>query len=81
MCSVCFFYVSIFEMILTHNTARKKFNYNGNNRCNNYKLFALRTYCNDKKVVASRRNKLRDHRFIQQKNHDAINPKHRKLCS
>ena len=68
-------------MILTHNTTIKLFYYNGNNRWNNYKVFGIRCYCNGKKVVASRHNKLRGNRFIQQKNHDAINPKHRKLCS
>ena len=60
---------------------RKKFYYNSNNRCNNYKVVAIRCYCNDKKVVASGCNKLRGNRFKQQKNHVAIIPKHRKLCS
>ena len=73
--------VSIFNMIYTHNTTRKKVYYSGKNCCNNYKVFAIRCYCNDKKVVVSCRNKLRGHKFIQQKNLDAINPKHRKLCS
>ena len=73
--------VSIFNMIKTHNTTRKKVYYNVKNRCNKYKVFAIRCCCNDKKVVASRRNKLRCNRFIQQKNLVAISPKHRKLCS
>ena len=68
-------------MILTHNTTIKMFYYNGNNRCNNYKVFGIRCYCSDKKVVASRRNKLRGNRFIQQKNLVAVNPKHRKQCN
>ena len=66
-------------MILTHNTTIKLFYYNGNNRCNNYKIFVRRCYCNNKKVVAGRRNKLRGNRFTQQKNLVAINPKHSKL--
>ena len=40
------------------------------------KVVAISCYCNDGKVVASRRNKLRDNRFIQQKNIVAINPKY-----
>ena len=59
----------------TH-TTRKKVYYNGKYRCNNYKAVAIRCYCNGKKVVASRCNKLRDNRFIQQKNLVAINPKY-----
>ena len=68
-------------MILTYNTTRKKVYYNGKNGCNNYKVVAIRSYCNDKKVVTSRRNKFRGNRFIQPKNLVAICPKHRKLCS
>ena len=68
-------------MISTHNTTRKKVYYNGKNSCNNYKVVAIRCYCNDKKVVVIRHNKLRGNRFKQQKNHVAIIPKHRKLCS
>ena len=56
-------------------------NYNGKNRCNHYKIIAIRCYCNDKNVVASRRNKLRGSRFIQPKNLVAINPKQRKFCN
>ena len=73
--------MSIFNMIWTHNTTRKKVYYNGKNRCNKYDVFAIRCCCDDKNVVASRRNKLRGNRFIQQKNLVAIIPKHRKLCS
>ena len=40
------------------------------------KIVAIRCYCNGKKVVASRCNKLRGNRFIQQKNLVAINPKY-----
>ena len=50
--------------------------YNEKNRCNNYKVVAIRCYYNDKKVVASRCNKLRGNRFVQQKNLVAINPKY-----
>ena len=45
----------------------------GKNRCNNYKVVAIRCYCNDKKVIGSRCNKLRSNRFMQQKNLVAIN--------
>ena len=55
--------------------------YNGKNRYNKYEVFAIRCCCEDKKVVASCRNKLRGNKFIQQKNLVAIIPKHRKLCS
>ena len=55
--------------------------YNGKNRCNKYEVFAIRCCCDEKKVVASRRNKLRGNWFIQQKNIVAIITKHRKLCS
>ena len=68
-------------MIYTHNTTRKIAYYNRRNRCNNYKVFAVRCYCKEKKVVASRCNKLQGNRFIQQKNLIAVNPKHRKLCN
>ena len=45
----------------------------GKNRCNNYKVIAIRCYCNDKKVIGNRCNKLRSNRFMQQKNLVAIN--------
>ena len=73
--------VFIFNMTQTHNTTRKKICYNRKNRCINYKVVAIRCYCNDKKLVATRCNKLRGNRFIQQKNLVGINPKHIKLCS
>ena len=73
--------VSIFNMIYTYNTTIKKVYYNGKNRCNKYKVIAIMYCYNNKKVVASRRNKQRGNRFIQQKNLVAIIPKHRKLCS
>ena len=45
----------------------------GKNHCNNYKVVAIRCYCNDKKATGSCCNKLRDNRFMQQKNLIAIN--------
>ena len=68
-------------MIYAHNTTRKKVYYNRKNRCNKYEVIAIGCCCDDKKVVASHRNKLRGNRFIQHKNLVAIIPKHRKLCS
>ena len=71
---------SIFNMIQTQNTTRKKIYQNRKNHCNNYKVVAIRCYCNDKQVVASYCNELRGNWFIRQKNLVAINPKHRKNC-
>ena len=47
-------------------TTRKNDCYNGKNCCNNYKVVAIRFYCNEEKVVASCCNKLRGNRFMQQ---------------
>ena len=55
--------------------------YNRKNCGNKYEVFAIRCCCDDKKVVASRRNKLQGNRFIQPKNLVTVIPKHRKLCS
>ena len=54
--------------------------YNRKNRGHKYEVFAI-SCCDDKKVVASRRNTLQGNRFIQQKNLVTVIPKHRKLCS
>ena len=40
---------------------------------NNFKVIAIRCYCNDEKVVASCYNKLRGNRFMQHKKLVAIN--------
>ena len=66
----------VIKILVRRFTTRKKVYYNGKYHCNNYKVVAIRCYCNGKKVVASRCNKLRDNRFIQQKNLVVINPKY-----
>ena len=48
-----------------HSLQGKKDLYNGKIRCNNYKVVAIKCYYNDKKIIASRCNKLRDNRFMQ----------------
>ena len=68
--------IDIAKLLAQRGTTRKKVYYNGKNCCNNYKVVAIRCYCNGKKVVASHCNKLRGNRFIQQKNLVAINPKY-----
>ena len=73
--------LSIFNMIWIHNPKTKKFYYNRNNRCNNYKVFAIRCYCNDKKLLQAVVIISEAIGLYNKKNLIAINPKHRKLCS
>ena len=51
----------------------KKACYNGKNRCNNYKVVAIRCYCNVEKVVASRCNKLQGNMLTQHNDFVVIN--------
>ena len=71
MCFVCFFYklVCLYLTRFRHITLQEK------RYITTEKIVVIKCYCNNKEVVASRCNKLRSNRFVQQKNLVAIIPK------